>query len=115
MGGISFSNKLKASTLVETLIAMVIIMGAFALGSIIFMTVFSSGKSGQELSADIILSNIVHDSYANNHFIDELIEIDNFQIEKTIERAEKGTAQVMTCTAYDQQGKLIAERKDVVY
>jgi len=106
---------LKASTLVEALIAMVIIMGAFALGTSVFMTVFSSGQSQQHINGEIVLSNIVNESYVNNRFLDELIEVDDLQIEKTIEKTDEGNALIMTCTAYDVTGKLIAERRDVVY
>lgn len=77
-------KKLKASTLVESLVAMVILSIVFAVGLVTYLNTVKSSVTFQMVKARAMLRENAIDAYRNKKLFDEVIEKDGITITKTI-------------------------------
>ncbi|MGZ3919072.1 MAG: hypothetical protein ACXVNM_01210 [Bacteroidia bacterium] len=75
--------KLSGNTLVETLIAMVIILFCTAMGASIYMNVLSGQNSVEKMKATGIAKECISSSVSEKKFLDESFIIDELKIEKS--------------------------------
>ena len=110
------TQKLEASTLVEVLVSMVIVMIAFGLGLSIYFTVLKSDRNRMELEASLIINDIIAESNAQQRWLDETIKLDYLTIEKTLTPYEgmRDRLQTLTVTEYNKQGRVMAQCKELV-
>lgn len=76
-------NKIVASTFVEVLVALVLVMLAFGLGIGVYMSVVDSNKSVATHKARSKVVDILHEMNQNKAFIDHAIEEDECSIKIT--------------------------------
>jgi hypothetical protein len=76
--------KLKGYILLESMIAMIIVMLCFGLSIMIYNNVVTSSRNKLETIARIALENEAIKSKSENHLLDETIQYDEFHIEKKI-------------------------------
>ena len=99
------STLLKGSTLVESLVAMIIIVGAFGIGTLLFLTVLSGGQSQEELKASIIASNTFARGLNSGVFINATFEVEKFIVEKTFTGDEESEVHQLNIQVLNTTGK----------
>lgn len=110
-------NMLNGSTLVETLVAMIIVMLAFGLGLMIYLNVIQSSGAHQKLNAQLKMNRIAIEARDKNLLLDEEYPSETLKIIKTIEpydEALPGKLKVLKIEAFDAGGKKIGERKELI-
>ena len=111
------NQKLKAATLVEALMALVIVMICFVIGSMIYVNVINSDNNRQEIKANLILNETALKTKEEKKFIDEKIEIgnENLIIQKTVILYKNiENLNLLTLIASDKKGRVIAQRKELI-
>lgn len=109
-------KKAKASTLMETLIAMVVIVLCFSLGLLIYMNVVSSENRMQKFHANLLLKNIAAEVQKENEFIDVEIETDGLTVKQSIKKYESAENLFqLTLTAFDKKNRLIAAHREIIF
>jgi Tfp pilus assembly protein PilV len=78
------TKKITASTLLESLIAMVVVMVSFAIASAIYLQILSSGGEFQKLKAAALLQKIADETKQNRLYLDDNITVDQFVVEKKV-------------------------------
>jgi hypothetical protein len=76
MGKLAAHSKLNASTMVEVIVAMVILLTVFAMGMFIFSNLFKSTTSVRQLAIRKQLSRIEHD-YIHGELSEDYVIIDS--------------------------------------
>ena len=109
------TKKIKASTLIEVLVAMIIIMISFGIAMAIYMNVSLSDHLVQKLKAELLLNETAIETKAANSFIDEKTGSDKISINKTV-TSYNGIPELhlLMLEAFDVNGKKISERKELV-
>ncbi|SDN35028.1 hypothetical protein SAMN05421820_107152 [Pedobacter steynii] len=75
---------LKASTLLEVIVAMVIIMIVFVLATGIFTKVIGSSASVKQQQVRSLSSGIIQESLTQHNWTDETVKIDSIVFQKTV-------------------------------
>lgn len=107
--------RIKAFSLVETLIAMTIIVTVSGTGLLIFNQVTLHAASTNQIKAALLL-NILSDSLKRNHiYLNANFNRGGLQLNVKVEPYIKNNElQVLTLSAYDRNQKLIFEEKELV-
>ncbi len=79
-------KKLKAYTLIETIISMVIIMLVFSVAMMIFINVVKTDRIIERTDIFFKMNEIIHESKTHQEYINYTFEFENFIIERTISR-----------------------------
>lgn len=108
---------LPAATLVEVLIALVLVMLAFGLGLTTYSTVLSSSGNEQRLQARMVLEEIMLHTKAQQLWVDQTVNHGQLRIEQTLApyAGENDGLQTLTLTAYNQHDKQLAQCKALVH
>ncbi|OFY82803.1 MAG: hypothetical protein A3F72_01585 [Bacteroidetes bacterium RIFCSPLOWO2_12_FULL_35_15] len=107
--------QLKASTLIESLIAMIIIVTCLAIGTMIYANVLASDKQRLQLKAILILNNEAQQTKAEKTFIDSERQLDEWNIKKTVEHYEQTeNLYRLTLSLTDKEGKTITTRNELI-
>lgn len=107
--------KLKASTLIEVLIAMVLVMACFGIGTMIYSNVMRSGNERLKLKAHLAINELAVRSKKEKQFIDEVIKDETLTISKKISPYKQTTdVIVMEITAGDEEGRTIETYKELI-
>lgn len=101
--------RLKASTLMESLVAMVLIMLTMCIGGMIYANVLSSSDNARKLNAQLLLDQVVQEMKEKEDFIDGSVEVGEIRVEKRVQlyKETDGLWQV-SLKAYDAKNKLLA-------
>ncbi|PCJ87266.1 MAG: hypothetical protein COA57_04870 [Flavobacteriales bacterium] len=108
-------QKIKATTLVETLIAMVIVMITFGLGLMIYVNVMNSGNQQLKLNAQLLMNQMAAETKTDNNFLDEEMETETLKIIKTVLPYEGSKRlNILMFEAFNKGGKKVTERKELI-
>lgn len=109
------TKKVKASTLIEVMVALIIVMISFGIAMAIYVNVTHSDNQTQKLKAQLLLNETAIKTTNENSFIDEKTEMDGISVIKTVSSYE-GTPglHLLFLEAFDVNAKKIAERKELV-
>lgn len=77
-------TRVKASTLLEVIVAMVIILIVFVMATGIFTKVIGSSPSVKQQQVRSLVSAVIQESFYTHHWKDESIEIDGIVLQKTV-------------------------------
>ena len=100
--------KLKAATLVETIIAMLIILIVTGITVMILVQVTSTGYSIQNLKATSLIDRVISETDFRKSFFNEEIFDNGFKVRKEIIDGDFGNAIVsLRISVYDLNNKLI--------
>ncbi|MDB5274744.1 MAG: hypothetical protein JWO58_3111 [Chitinophagaceae bacterium] len=106
--------KVRSSSMVEVLVAMVLFTVVFTIGITVYVNVVRSGFSMSKLKATLLLNKIAMDTKINRRFIPESIQEGTISIDKQIEDYNKDSQLVViVLKAYDANHMLLAERKEL--
>ena len=104
-----------ASTLIEVMVAMIIVMISFGIAMVIYINVTRSDNQVQKLRAQLLLNETAIKTKIENSFVDATMEVESISIIKTIDSYEGSSIlNLLLLEAFDIDGKKIAERKELV-
>lgn len=107
--------KVKAATLMEAMVAMVIVMICFGIASMIYVNVLNADRNSILISAHLTMATLAEKTKESNTFLDEKIVGERLAIQKAVEpyQAIPGLF-LVKYTAADKEGKIVAEYKELV-
>lgn len=112
---VKLNKKIRATTLIEAIIAMLIIVIAYGIGLMIFMNVSKSASSGLKLKATLQLESVLSQTKKDAKYLDEEIETDNLKIEKTVTKYEGNKSlNVLHIRVLSKDNKLLAEHREII-
>lgn len=101
--------------MLESLVAMVIILGAFAVSCMIYVNITASDNNREKLEAQLLINQMAIKTKQEQNFIDEITETEFLTIEKTvIKYPNTENLNQLTIKALNKQGKIISEQKELV-
>jgi len=77
-------TQIKGSTLVETLVAMIIVMLAFGIGLMIYLNVIQSSGAQQRLNAQLQMNQISIETKDKNLFVDDEYTMETMKIVRNL-------------------------------
>ena len=113
MGKLNY--KLKSATLIEALVAIIIVMLAFVMAIYIYTGVMFSDNGFQKLKAVSTIRKIEADAKENDNYIEGKISLDSITYVKTVNKF-KGInwAVVYSVKAKDCNGKKLATYNEII-
>ena len=112
---LQWSEQLKASTLVETIVAMVIIVIAFGTAMLLYMQVTNSEQLLSRSRAHVLLQQLAEESKVQKHFETVNFEHRGLQIKKQCQAYPDypGTL-LLSLEAFTPKGELLATYREIV-
>lgn len=112
---VTYSTKVKASTIVEVLIAMVIIVVVFGIAMMIYANVTQSSLSVKKIKAEAILNEYLQNAEKSTGNTTRSFTVDSLSIQQTIKsyNTEKKLVEV-DLVAYDANQQKVAELHKVI-
>jgi len=108
-------SKVQASTILEVVISMIVIIAVFGIALMIFSNVTRLSLSAKKLKAEAILEDRVLMLQQSNDNIDETIVAEGFSIEQRITAYNNNSnLSNVRLTAFDENNNLIAELQKVI-
>ncbi len=106
---------LKASTMLEVIAAMVIIMVIFAVATSMFVKITASGFTLEKINANLLLNNKAIDTKLKQDFKEYEIKEGEITIKKHIKPYGSNASLVLLhLEAFDNANKKMADRKELV-
>jgi hypothetical protein len=106
---------LKAATLIESIIAMVIIVVCFGIAMMIYVNVLDSDKQRIKLDSSLILEKTAIQMKHDRRYLDEQVLAGDFVIQSSFSNYKQGRGLMeFSLKLFDLSGKLIAERKELI-
>lgn len=107
--------KLRASTLIETIVAMVLLLLCFVISMMIYENVLDSENNRLKLSALLLMNNEAILTKKEKNYLDEEITFNDMKFKKTIYKYQNSEKlYVLTLTAYDKNHHKIIERNELI-
>ena len=108
--------KVKAGTILETLIALVVVMDVFGISILIFENVTGGKSSVRQLAVNLILDDAMIETIKTGSFIDEDITVGDFVIKKTVEKYDNNDRLlIITLACSDKKGKELGSKKQLYF
>lgn len=112
---VKLNHALKAATLMESLIAMIIIVVCFGIATMIYSNVLDSDKQRLQLKAILVLNEVAIETKNGKTFVDSEKQIGNWVIKKTVEKyPQTENVYTLTLSVIDRNGKTIAIRNELI-
>ncbi|MBW4890132.1 hypothetical protein KXQ82_10415 [Mucilaginibacter sp. HMF5004] len=112
---LKFKAKLKASSILEVVIAMVVIVTVFTIAMMIFTNVQRSSLSVKKIKAQRVLQDALLVAEKMSDISKQSFVIDDVRVDEEISEYNNVTnLHLVTLIAYDQNQEKIAEVKEVV-
>jgi hypothetical protein len=112
---VKMKAKLKAATILESMVAMTIIVVCLGIGTMIFVNILNNDRDRLSLKATLLLNNESLKTKKEKFFIDGEEKEEGFTIKKTfVKYSETENLLQMSLKAFDENGKLIIERKELI-
>ena len=109
------NSKLQASTLIESLIAMIIIVLSIGISAMIYSSILSSDKEFIKLKANKLIDAECVKTKTQQLFVDSEVKIDEFVIEKKISLYnDTENLYQISFMATDVNGNTIAIRNELI-
>jgi type II secretory pathway pseudopilin PulG len=83
---VGIEKRIKAFTLVESLVAMVLVVFSMGFATVVYVNVVDSDRQLKQQRAILILDKYALETKEEKQFIDDLIKLDDYYIEKTLEK-----------------------------
>ncbi|MFN6945505.1 MAG: prepilin-type N-terminal cleavage/methylation domain-containing protein [Cytophagaceae bacterium] len=107
------SKSLKGVSLIEVVIAMVIIAITYSIGIMIYINVLYSSYDIRKIEAIHLADNCANKALHEKTFYDEQIEFNDFYVERKVSPHQNGLMR-MDIEVYSKNNKLLAKRKELV-
>ncbi len=111
----TLKNKIQGSTLVEVLVAMIIVVICLGIASIIILNISKSGSTGLKLFAEQYAEKIIEESKLNHEYEDEIYETEGIIIEKHVGLYKNLDGLLeLTITVFNSDMKQLVQKKELV-
>jgi hypothetical protein len=101
--------RLSAATLVETIIALVIIMAVFGITAIVLIQTNTTSFSVKKIKADNFINQFANETEYAKSFFDDQKELGSFIVQKKIEENRFDlSVEFIKFSVFDRNGKLIS-------
>ena len=107
-------KKIPATTLVETLTAILLLSLAFAGGMMLYLNIIQSHQQVLITRANAILNTTLTNTKLEKAHFDDVFEIQGITVERQVMPHPSGSVYVLHLTASTPEGKLILELKDLL-
>lgn len=108
-------HKIKAATLMESLIAMVIIVVCLGVGTMIYSNVLNSDKQLLQLKAIGKLNRMAQQTKIEKNYLDSEQKQNGWNIKKTLNKYDQTeNLYQLSISAFDTTGQLIAIRNELI-
>ena len=112
---VKLRTKYAASTLIEALVAMVIIVFMSGISVMIFLNIDKSGYNRLRTEAIFQINNILIASKKDKIFIDEEYQLDNMIIKKSILPFERiSNLKILQVEAQTKSGKFLLSKRELI-
>ena len=112
---VKVNQRLKASTLMESLIAMVIMVVCLGVATMIYTNVLSSDKQRNQLKAMFLANEEAGKTKAEKNFLDSEIQAGDWIIKKTVAKYEQTeNLYKLSLTVLDRNKKIIVTRNELI-
>jgi len=110
----NYGNHLKASSMLEVLVAMVLFAVIFSLGINLYVKIVQSSFSGSKLKASLLLTHLAEQTKKEKAFVDATLEEGAVRVEREIKMYNGNKSLlILEFKAYDQADSLLAQRKEL--
>ncbi|HWY38551.1 MAG TPA: hypothetical protein VNY73_08330 [Bacteroidia bacterium] len=107
--------KLNGNTLIETIVAMVVIIFCTTMATVIYLNVLASQNSAQKLRAFYLSKDAVQQSLVKKDFLDASTGVEGMKIEKTCKPYKGSTDLVcLKIVVTSEEGKKLWEQTEIV-
>ena len=107
--------QLKAGTLMESIVAMIILVLVFFSATTIYSNVLASDKQRMELKGILILNREAIQTKVEKSFLDAEKQIGELTIKKTVEKYEQTeNLYKLALSLVDKSGNIIARRNELI-
>jgi hypothetical protein len=108
-------TRLRASTLVETIVAMVIIMICSGIGLDLFSNISRDVNDELRIQAEIRINNLAGESKLKNDFTETVIESGEMRLERSFSVYQnKKSLGILMIEAYSLSGRKICAHREIV-
>ncbi|MBS1635861.1 MAG: type II secretion system protein [Bacteroidetes bacterium] len=108
-------KRIQASTLLETLIAIVLILVCFSIATVVLVNIMQSDNGRMKLHARTELEALYIKTMEEKTFIDEDVEFDTFSIHKTISPYQDSPdLYLLALTATSKNAQVLDEFKKLI-
>lgn len=115
MAGIKPTTKVNASSLFETIVALMVIVLVFGIAMTMYVNILRTSSSLAELKAAQRLEALAKETKEKRSYFDEYFEEDAFVIEKRVGKyMDREGVLLLNFEAFDKSKKRLAERKEII-
>lgn len=107
-------GKLRASTLLEVIVAMVVILIVFVLGTGIYANVIRSSPSVKQQRIKALMSGLIQQSIDQGNWQDEVITVDSIAFQKTVAAYQNYADLLLVTVVAVEQGNEVGKAKRIV-
>ena len=112
---VKLNHTLKASTLLESLIAMIIIVVCFGVATMIYSNVLDSDKQRLQLKAILVLNEEAIELKKGKTFLDSEKQNGDWVIKKIVEKyPQTENLYTISLSVIDRNGRIIATRNELI-
>jgi len=112
---IKLNSRVKASTMLEVIIAMVVILVVFVIGMMIFTNVLKLSLSTKKIRAQALLGGFMLNAERAGANSNQLFTVDGFRIQQEASPYKNDSdLTTIQLTAYDQNQQKVAELKKII-
>ena len=109
----------KGSTLIESIVATVIIMFCFSAVTTIYVNVFGANDHTRKFNGQLILKNTALKVKAERDFLDRTFKVEELTVEKTVSKYGESTDAdgqlwLLKLKLFDANKKLLSEYKELI-
>lgn len=108
-------QKVRASTIIEVLISMIVIMVVFGMAMLIFANVTRSGVSEKKVRSSAVLQQILLDDEKTADLGSRMFTVDSLRVEQQVKNYNNKDSLVeIDLRAYDPGGQLTADAHKII-
>ena len=112
---IKIFNRLKASTLIEAIISMLIVTIAFSFALVLILNISKNSNNSLKTKAYILANDVLVQTKAENEFLDEEFNHGNIVIKRSVtEYGENEELFQLNIAAYDLQNRILYEQNELI-
>lgn len=109
-------EKLKAISVVESMVAMVLIVLSFGAGMALFLQVMTTDRLTSNTKARVVLNQVLVETKQSQSYLDETLERQGLTIEKKIIPYETRTdTYIINLEALDSKYEQLVQIREIVY
>jgi Tfp pilus assembly protein PilE len=115
MSGSKLKGRVEASTILEVVISMIIIVVVFGIAMMIYTNVLRVSLSAKKIRAQALLQETMLKAEQTTANVNQSFTVDDFRIEQAATQYNSGSGLTLIhLTAYDQNQQKVAELQKVI-